>query len=239
MNFYINKNFKFFWQFFDKSHEFLQKNLTFKEKLQYLVKKFQTDKLITLKQTHSSKVIDLDKIDINITNIFPEYEGDAIITSKTNIAISVKTADCVPVLLFCKKLNIIAAVHCGWRGSFIDIIKNTTSKMKKKGCYDIYAIIGPAIQKESYIVQKDFFKKFTEKNNYFQKFFDYNKNNETRFDLPNFVKYKLLMEKVKIFQFIKEDTFSMPNKYPSYRYKKENLEHMLSVIFIKSRNENF
>jgi copper oxidase (laccase) domain-containing protein len=43
--------------------------------------------------------------------------GDAVITDLKGIAIGVKTADCVPILLYDRSKNLIAAVHSGWRGT--------------------------------------------------------------------------------------------------------------------------
>jgi copper oxidase (laccase) domain-containing protein len=44
------------------------------------------------------------------------------------------TADCVPILLYDKKKNIIAAIHAGWKGAFKGIINNVINFMFKKGC---------------------------------------------------------------------------------------------------------
>ncbi|MFC1538765.1 peptidoglycan editing factor PgeF [Candidatus Latescibacterota bacterium] len=40
---------------------------------------------------------------------------DGLITSKPNIMLGVLIADCIPLLLNDSKLNVIGAIHCGWR----------------------------------------------------------------------------------------------------------------------------
>ena len=47
-----------------------------------------------------------------------ELEGvDALVTDVPGVAISVRTADCIPVLLYDPVNKAIAAVHAGWRGT--------------------------------------------------------------------------------------------------------------------------
>ena len=47
-----------------------------------------------------------------------ELEGvDALVTDVPGVAISVRTADCIPVLLYDPVHKAVAAVHDGWRGT--------------------------------------------------------------------------------------------------------------------------
>lgn len=47
-----------------------------------------------------------------------ELEGyDALITNVKGCAIGVRTADCIPVLLYDHEHGVAAAVHSGWRGA--------------------------------------------------------------------------------------------------------------------------
>ena len=48
-------------------------------------------------------------------------EGDGFITDRPGVALCVKTADCVPVLLADGKKKVVAAVHAGWRGTALGI----------------------------------------------------------------------------------------------------------------------
>ena len=57
------------------------------------------------------------------------------------------TADCVPALLCDADAGVIAAVHCGWRSSVGDILKNAVETMEKLGARRerICCALGPAI----------------------------------------------------------------------------------------------
>ena len=75
------------------------------------------------------------------------------------------TADCVPLLLYDKQKNMVAAIHAGWRGAFKGIIEKVIKFMTKKGCKkrNIIAAIGPCIKQNNYSVKEDFQKNFLKK----------------------------------------------------------------------------
>ena len=96
---------------------------------------------------------------------------DAIITNQPNIALAVMVADCIPILMFDPKRNIIAAIHAGRNGTFLQIAPKTVKVMQKEfGCVpaDIQVIMGPSIHVCCYeigddlaaIVEKNFGKSY-------------------------------------------------------------------------------
>ena len=73
---------------------------------------------------------------------------DAIVTTRQNLAICIKTADCVPVFIVDRAKKIIAAVHAGWKSTALEISAKVVRLLcDKYGSYprDILAAIGPAI----------------------------------------------------------------------------------------------
>ena len=98
----------------------------------------------------------------------------------------------MPILLFDKGNNIIAAIHAGWKGAFKDIIKKVINFLLKNGSTqnNIIAAVGPCIKQNNYNVKKDFKKKFIKKDKRNRLFFK-TKKNTIYFDLPGFVKYQL------------------------------------------------
>ena len=104
-------------------------------------------------QTHSNKFIFFDK---NFKSYKKKFKADAIITNQKNLPIAVLTADCVPILLFDKGNNIIAAIHAGWKGAFKDIIKKVINFLLKNGSTqnNIIAAVGPCIKQNNYNVKK-------------------------------------------------------------------------------------
>ena len=51
-----------------------------------------------------------------------DCKADALVSRDCQRVISVRTADCVPVLLCCGDGSIVAAVHAGWRGIVTGVI---------------------------------------------------------------------------------------------------------------------
>lgn len=108
--------------------------------------------VVTGHQVHGNKVGKVDRPGL----IREDLEGfDALITNLEGEAIGVRTADCVPILLYDPVCRAVAAVHSGWRGTLQRISQKAMFAMKRHfGCEpsDIRAVMGPAIGKESFQV---------------------------------------------------------------------------------------
>lgn len=59
----------------------------------------------------------------------PDLTGDGFITANRELALMVTHADCQGTLLFDPRKRVVAAVHCGWRGSTLNIYAETVQKM--------------------------------------------------------------------------------------------------------------
>ncbi len=81
--------------------------------------------------------------------IVPTENGcDALVTDEENVALTVFSADCTPVLLYDPVRRAIGAAHSGWRGTALGIVAKTVKKMCEEfGCQakNIRAAIGPCI----------------------------------------------------------------------------------------------
>ena len=185
-------------------------------------------------QTHSNKFVFFDK---NFKSYKKKFKADAIITNQKNLPIAVLTADCVPILLFDKGNNIIAAIHAGWKGAFKDIIKKVINFLLKNGSTqnNIIAAVGPCIKQNNYNVKKDFKKKFINKDKRNRLFFK-TKKNTIYFDLPGFVKYQLKSNKIKKIDMVNIDTFNKKNNFFSARrslsLKHDDYGRNISIIMI-------
>lgn len=71
-------------------------------------------------------------------------EGDALWTDRPGLALSVITADCVPLLLAARDGGRIAAVHAGWRGIVAGVVERTLDALGVPAD-ELDAWIGPAI----------------------------------------------------------------------------------------------
>jgi polyphenol oxidase len=75
-------------------------------------------------------------------------EGDALITNRPGLFVSIRTADCVPILLVDRQNRAVAAVHAGWRGTVAGILSRTLEKMAQvyqTSPSDVRLAFGPAI----------------------------------------------------------------------------------------------
>ncbi len=82
---------------------------------------------------------------------------DAVIATGHGTLIGVHTADCLPLLLADTSAEVIAAVHCGWRGTVAGIVKNTITEMIALGAQPehIAAAFGPHICPECFEVGEE------------------------------------------------------------------------------------
>lgn len=111
-----------------------------------------------LNQIHSDLIHQVDEVPATIPTNFTAGdwpEGDAHITTLKNVALCIRTADCVPVLISTGKM--VAALHAGWRGLEFEIIQKAVLKMRALGAEprDLKAVVGPHIGKASFEVGRD------------------------------------------------------------------------------------
>ncbi len=96
-------------------------------------------------QVHGNNLIN------SIADSENNQKADAQWTEEKNLALISKSADCIPVLAYCQKLNRILAIHAGWRGVQNKIIPNSLQELGSS--WDLY--IGPHITKNSFEIGND------------------------------------------------------------------------------------
>lgn len=105
------------------------------------------ENFLVLNQVHGDEVLDIKPRGDYFTSR-GELNFDAVVTSRPNLALCIKTADCVPVFVVDRVKIVIAAVHAGWRGSALGITAKVIRLMQKQygsRPEDLLAAIGPAI----------------------------------------------------------------------------------------------
>jgi YfiH family protein len=107
------------------------------------------DEAAVTRQVHGAVVRTVSAADRHVCLSAVPYEADGLVTAEKNLPLLCFTADCVPALLCDAEAGVIAAVHCGWRGSVGDILKNAVEAMCALGAKpaSICAALGPAIGK--------------------------------------------------------------------------------------------
>ena len=174
--------------------------------------------LFLMNQTHSNKVVTINENNKSIQKI----NADALITGMKNIAISVLTADCVPILIYEKINNVIACIHSGWRGAVNGIIKNTLNeiiKMNKKN--KIYVAVGPCVGVKNYEVGKDFYDEFIKENKKNKIFFFDVAKGKFLFDLRKYVNFKIKEFDIEDIENIDFDTYIEKEKFFSFRRSRQ------------------
>lgn len=85
---------------------------------------------ISVKQVHGTDVLVVDRPVLEGQGFHGEW--DALITDQPGVAVTVRTADCVPVLLHDPVRRVVAAVHAGWRGAVAGIVPNTIAALNRR-----------------------------------------------------------------------------------------------------------
>jgi len=97
--------------------------------------------MASMRQVHSNRILTTDA---------PGCigEGDGLITSTRGLALSLRTADCLPILLVDPRKGVVAAIHAGWRGATAGIATEAVRRMSLEFAVDprdLFAAIGPGI----------------------------------------------------------------------------------------------
>lgn len=104
---------------------------------------------VTLRQIHSDRIWNAAGLADR------QEEGDALVTTQPGQSIAVRTADCVPILLFDPDTPAVAAIHAGWRGTAAFIARKAVEKMQADfGTHParLHVGIGPCIRECCYEV---------------------------------------------------------------------------------------
>lgn len=97
--------------------------------------------MASLKQIHSAVVWEAGGAGV-------AGEGDALVTAQAGVPVSIRTADCYPILLADPRNFVVAAVHAGWRGTAARIVVKTIEQMRTRFgtvSADLRVAIGPGI----------------------------------------------------------------------------------------------
>ncbi len=157
--------------------------------------------------------------------------SDALITQTPQLNLTVKTADCAPVLLVDVKSRMIAAVHAGWKGAFQGILENTVLQMVAKGASikTTVAAVGPHLQKKSFEIDRNMYALFPKTE---ADFFEQTDDTHFLFDFHAYVIHRLKRIGLKEIDSVLIDTYT-DFSYNSYRREPLNPARQFSCIQIK------
>lgn len=120
---------------------------------------FEPKCTVFTKQIHSDIVERVGASECGRGLIRPVEHGcDGLITNEPNVALTVFSADCTPVLLYDPVHRAIGAVHAGWRGTAAAIPAKAVQKMMQEfgtNPEDVCAAIGPCISQCCFETDED------------------------------------------------------------------------------------
>lgn len=110
-----------------------------------LSKSIGASRIEMVKQVHGREVTVVRR---GVDQAAAPSEADALISDDPAVAIAIRAADCVPVLMADRAHGVVAAVHAGWRGTAARVAVAAVDALTREfGTHpkDIVAAIGPSI----------------------------------------------------------------------------------------------
>src|SRR5690606_23932449 len=80
--------------------------------------------------------------------VTPGVEADAIISADPGTVLSIRVADCVPILLADRRGRAVGAVHAGWRGVIAGVVPQAIAALQQRHDVkpdELVAAVGPCI----------------------------------------------------------------------------------------------
>ncbi len=113
---------------------------------------------ITSWLVHGSTVRTIRAADLDGPQDPDLVHADAMITNERGFALTLRFADCIPVVFYDRRREAIGIAHAGWKGVVNQVLPNTVRAMRAAyGCEpaDVVAGIGPCIGPEKFEVGPD------------------------------------------------------------------------------------
>ena len=172
---------------------------------------FKNKTLLKMDQTHSDNIHFIYSVPSTDTI----SNCDALITTLPNVILSVKTADCLPILIY-HPYPLIAVIHAGREGTKKEIFCKTLSKIKKRtqSLNNLEIWFGPHICGNCYEINRSP-----------KKTFNILENN------LNQIKKLISTEKVQ-FHYQTDCTLEKSDMYHSYRQSGKNAGRLYSIIML-------
>ncbi|WP_172370440.1 peptidoglycan editing factor PgeF [Sporosarcina jiandibaonis] len=161
-------------------------------------------------------------------------DTDALYTYEPNIVLCSFTADCVPVIFYNEKTNLIGVIHSGWQGTVKEITPKLFEHLKQvEQCdpHDFHVQIGAALSQEKFEVDEDVYRKFKDLD-YADEFMYFNdKTNKYHIDNQLTVKKQLELAGIPAEQITIDQTctYQDPDGF-SYREDKQCGRHLSFIV---------
>jgi hypothetical protein len=189
--------------------------------------------LLLLQQVHGNRIFTARE---PLSHLAPgEYDG--AVTDSAEIALSVVTADCLPILIYEQNKKIIGAVHAGWKGTAAGILSNALAVIKQDfggSPQDCMVLMGPALRPCCFEIQRDVLEILQERMSFWPQVIN-TIQNRFYFDLQlaNVFQAREMGVPQGNIRTIDLCTRCKPEWFHSYRRDKSQAGRMISVISLR------
>lgn len=187
--------------------------------------KIPYENTLVLKALNKNKIFDLDKAFLENNGDLSKVilETDGVITKEKGIFFYLNFGDCIPLVIYDKKQEIMAFCHLGWKSvemklhikAVEHLIKNYNSKIE-----DLLVELGPSIKKDSYIMENPSQLNISEWKEFIEKVED----NNYKVDLDGYVVHTLKEMGLSNIKVSEIDTFINEKYFSNYREHRYNLK---------------
>jgi YfiH family protein len=118
----------------------------------------RADAVVRVSQVHGRDVYVVEPDDA--LPLEPTPVGDALVTTRSDVVLAVRAADCLPVLL--SGDGVVGAAHSGRKGMHVGVVPATVEAMRELGASRITAVLGPYACGKCYEVPEEMRAEVTE-----------------------------------------------------------------------------
>lgn len=183
---------------------------------------------VFLQQVHSNRVIEYSQQ----PDAQSAQQADACFTRQKDVVCAVLAADCLPVLLTDTAGSFVAAVHCGWRGLYADILSHTLKQINPQ--HQVLAWLGPCIQQPQYEVDESFVNKYLIQQPNSRSAFTAIKAGKSQACLVTMARIQLNTLNVKHIETANQCTYLSPNLY-SWRQNNTS-KRQASLLWLSTKH---
>lgn len=97
------------------------------------------DQVVRVSQVHGRDVHVVRPGDVLPAQPMPKVDG--LVTTRSDVVLAVRAADCLPVLLYGD--GVIGAAHSGRKGMYVGVVPATVDAMRELGATNVTAVLGP------------------------------------------------------------------------------------------------
>ena len=123
----------------------------------------QSGQIVRLRQVHCAGVFEASREALARRGNASWPEADIAIGRDPTLVLTVRAADCVPVLLADRATGAVSAIHAGWRGTAAWAVLAAVQALSEKfgtEAQNVIAAVGPSIGPCCYVVGEELIQKF-------------------------------------------------------------------------------